>query len=132
MTEEITIGADGDPVPARGRRGAGGARRSSSSSGGGRAGADPAQPRRLRGDDGTGSKACSRWTVDGVTTEVGPGEALFIPRGVVHRFENVHDTDATQLAIVTPGVLGPGYFRDLAAIVDAAAGGPPDLPRSPR
>jgi quercetin dioxygenase-like cupin family protein len=67
------------------------------------------------------------WTVDGVTIEVGPGGALFIPRGVVHKFENLHDTDATQLAIVTPGVLGPGYFRDLAAIADAAAGGPPDL-----
>ena len=67
------------------------------------------------------------WTVDGVTTEVGPGEAVFIPRGVVHRFENLHDADATQLAIVTPGVLGPGYFRDLAEIIDAAAGGPPDL-----
>ena len=27
---------------------------------------------------------------------------------------------------MTPGVLGPGYFRDLEAIVMAAAGGPPD------
>ncbi len=66
------------------------------------------------------------WTVDGMTTEVGPGDAIFIPRGVVHGFENVGDTDATALAIVTPGILGPGYFRDLAAIVAAAAGGPPD------
>ena len=32
-----------------------------------------------------------------------------------------------MLAIVTPGVLGPDYFRDVAAVVDAAAGGPPDL-----
>jgi len=67
------------------------------------------------------------WTVGGVTTEVGPGEALFIPRGVVHRFENLGDADATALAIVTPGILGPDYFRDVAAIIDAAAGGPPDL-----
>ena len=67
------------------------------------------------------------WTVDGVTTQVGPGEALFIPRGVVHRFENLHEADATQLAIVTPGVLGPAYFRDLAAVIEAAAGRPPDL-----
>jgi len=28
---------------------------------------------------------------------------------------------------VTPGILGPDYFRELAAIVVAAAGGPPDL-----
>jgi quercetin dioxygenase-like cupin family protein len=65
------------------------------------------------------------WTVDGVPTDVGPGEVLCIPRGVVHHFDNSHDADATQLAIVTPGVLGPDYFRDIAAIVDA--GGPPDL-----
>jgi hypothetical protein len=63
----------------------------------------------------------------GAPTDVEPGEALFIPRGVVHRFENTHDADATALAIITPGILGPDYFRDRAAIVDAAAGGPPDL-----
>src|SRR4051794_9531040 len=67
------------------------------------------------------------WTVGDATIDVRRGEALVIPRGVVHRFENTGDADATTLAIVTPGILGPGYFRDLAAIVDAAAGGPPDL-----
>jgi quercetin dioxygenase-like cupin family protein len=67
------------------------------------------------------------WTVEGTPTEVGPGEALFVPRGVVHRFDNTTDVDATALAIVNPGILGPGYFRDLAALVEAAAGGPPDL-----
>src|SRR5262249_28458439 len=66
-------------------------------------------------------------TVNGVSTEVEPGHALLIPRGVVHRFDNLHDADATALAIVSPGILGPDYFRDVAAIVDAAAGGPPDL-----
>jgi quercetin dioxygenase-like cupin family protein len=66
------------------------------------------------------------WTIEGTTTEIGPGDALCIPRGVVHHFDNRHEADATMLAIVTPGVLGAGYFRDLAAIVAAAAGGPPD------
>jgi hypothetical protein len=61
-----------------------------------------------------------------VPTEVGPGEALLIPRGAVHRFENTREVDARALAVVTPGVLGPGYFREVAAILDAAAGGPPD------
>jgi hypothetical protein len=28
---------------------------------------------------------------------------------------------------VTPGLLGPEYFREVAAILDAAAGGPPDF-----
>jgi quercetin dioxygenase-like cupin family protein len=67
------------------------------------------------------------WTIDGVPTDVGPGETLFIPRGVVHQFDNVHDTDARALAVVTPGILGPEYFREVAAVLDAAAGGPPDF-----
>jgi quercetin dioxygenase-like cupin family protein len=66
------------------------------------------------------------WTVGGRRTEVGPGEVLCIPRGAVHRFDNGHDADAKMLAIVTPGVLGPDYFREMAAIVNAAVGGPPD------
>lgn len=73
-----------------------------------------------------GVRGTLTWTVDGVATEVGPGEVLCIPRGVVHRFENLGTELATQLAVVTPGRLGPGYFRDLAAILDA--GGPPDYP----
>jgi quercetin dioxygenase-like cupin family protein len=67
------------------------------------------------------------WTVDGRQTDVGPGEVLCIPRGVVHRFDNDHGVDATVLAVVTPGILGPDYFREIAAVADAAAGGPPDL-----
>jgi len=67
------------------------------------------------------------WTVEGAPTEVGPGEALVIPRGAVHRFDNAGEDDARALAIVTPGILGPAYFRELAAIVDASAGGPPDI-----
>jgi quercetin dioxygenase-like cupin family protein len=64
------------------------------------------------------------WTIDGEKREVGPGDVLCIPRGVVHRFENDGDLDAKQLAIVSPGLLDPVYFRDIAAV--AAAGGPPD------
>jgi quercetin dioxygenase-like cupin family protein len=67
------------------------------------------------------------WTIEGTPTDVGPGEALFIPRGAVHHFDNTHDVDAKALAVVTPGILGPDYFREVAAILDAAAGGPPDL-----
>ncbi len=67
------------------------------------------------------------WTIEGTPTEVGPDEALFIPRGAVHHFDNRGDVDAKALAIVTPGILGPDYFREAAAILDAAAGGSPDL-----
>jgi quercetin dioxygenase-like cupin family protein len=67
------------------------------------------------------------WTVEGTPNDVGPGEAIFIPRGAVHHFDNTHDLDAKALAIVTPGILGPDYFREVAAILDATVGGPPDF-----
>jgi quercetin dioxygenase-like cupin family protein len=65
------------------------------------------------------------WTIDGTSVEVGPGEAIVIERGAVHRFDNNGDADAKGLAVVTPGVLGPAFFRDMSAIL--AAGGPPDM-----
>jgi len=66
------------------------------------------------------------FTVEGTPHPIGPGEALFIPRGAVHTFANTGDADATALAIITPGLLGADYFREVAAIV-AAADGPPDV-----
>ena len=67
------------------------------------------------------------WTLAGAPIDVGPGEVLCIPRGAVHKFENPHGVDAKALAVVTPGILGPDYFREVAAILAAAAGGPPDF-----
>ncbi len=67
------------------------------------------------------------WTIDGAPVDIGPGEVVRIPRGAVHQFDNTHDIDAKALAIVTPGILGPDFFREVAAVLDAAAGGPPDL-----
>ena len=66
------------------------------------------------------------WTLDGQQTDVGPGEVLCIRRGVVHRFDNDHEVEAKMLAIITPGILGPEYFREMAAVLEGAAGGPPD------
>jgi len=63
------------------------------------------------------------FTVDGTPCPVGPGAHLFIPRGVVHRFDNPSGATATCLSVLTPGVLGPDYFREIAAL---AAAGPPD------
>ena len=74
-----------------------------------------------------GLRGVLTWTVEGTVTEVGPGDVLCIPRGAVHHFDNAGAVDATSLGIVTPGLLGPDYFRDIAAVVAAAAGGPPDL-----
>jgi quercetin dioxygenase-like cupin family protein len=66
------------------------------------------------------------WTVDGMPIEVGPGQALCIPRGAVHRFDNFGSGDAKQLVVISPGVMGPAYFREASEIVGAAGGGPPD------
>jgi quercetin dioxygenase-like cupin family protein len=66
------------------------------------------------------------WTVDGHQKEIGPGDVLCIPRGAVHRFDNFHPAEAKMLAIVTPGILGPGYFREVAAVIKSTVGGPPD------
>ena len=67
------------------------------------------------------------WTIEGESIDVGPGELTCIRRGAVHHFDNTGDVDAKALAVVTPGLLGPDYFRDVAAVVQAAAGGPPDV-----
>jgi quercetin dioxygenase-like cupin family protein len=66
------------------------------------------------------------WTVDGTPIEVGPGQALCIPRGAVHRFDNLGRVDVKQLAVITPALMGPAYFREATELIGAAAGGPPD------
>jgi quercetin dioxygenase-like cupin family protein len=66
------------------------------------------------------------WTVDGKRIDVGPGQALCIPRGAVHRFDNAGDRDVKALCAITPAAIGPQYFRESAAVINAAAGGPPD------
>lgn len=66
------------------------------------------------------------WTVDGKPIDVGPGQALCIPRGAVHRFDNNGSLDAKALCVITPAAIGPEYFRETFAVLDAAAGGPPD------
>jgi quercetin dioxygenase-like cupin family protein len=66
------------------------------------------------------------WTVDGKPIEVGPGQALCIPRGAVHRFDNQGGQDVRALCVVTPAEIGPQYFREIGEVMKAAAGGPPD------
>src|ERR1700748_3996442 len=43
------------------------------------------------------------FTVDGQKVEIGPGDSFCIPRGAVHRFDNVHPTGAKVLVTITPG-----------------------------
>jgi len=66
------------------------------------------------------------WTVDGKQIDVGPGQALCIPRGAIHRFDNNGTQDVKVLCAITPAAIGPQYFREAAEVIVAAAGGPPD------
>ena len=74
----------------------------------------------------TASTACLTWTVDGKQIDVGPGQALCIPRGAIHRFDNNGSQDVKALCVITPAAIGPQYFRESAEVINAAAGGPPD------
>ena len=66
------------------------------------------------------------WTVEGKQIDVGPGQALCIPRGAIHRFDNNGIQDAKALCVITPAAIDPQYFRESAEVINAAAGGPPD------
>lgn len=66
------------------------------------------------------------WTVGGKQIDVGPGQALCIPRGAIHRFDNNGSQDVKALCVITPAAIGPQFFRESAEVIDAAAGGPPD------
>lgn len=66
------------------------------------------------------------WTVDGKQLDLGPGQALCIPRGAVHRFDNNGPSDAKALCVITPAAIGPQYFREAGEVINAAADGPPD------
>jgi quercetin dioxygenase-like cupin family protein len=74
-----------------------------------------------------GLEGVTTWTIDGETTEVGVGDAVCVPRGAIHGFENRGGEDATFLAIASPGVFGPEYFQEVGEVLAASAGGPPDI-----
>jgi quercetin dioxygenase-like cupin family protein len=73
-----------------------------------------------------GLEGITTWTVDGVPIEVGPGQALCIPRGAVHAFANHGAVDAKSLSVLNPAVIGPEFFRAMGAVIKAAEGSPPD------
>ena len=59
------------------------------------------------------------FTVEGKPINIGPGETCFIPRGAVHGFNNFGSENAKSLAVITPALLGPNFFKECAAIVNA-------------
>jgi len=70
-----------------------------------------------------GLAGISTWRIDGKDIDLAPGETVFIKRGVVHGFTNRSTAPASCLCTLSPGVLGPQYFRDMASLLSA---GTPD------
>lgn len=64
-----------------------------------------------------------RYTVGRETRDLAPGQSMSTPKGVVHAFANPFAQTARALIVQSPDI-GPQYFREVAAVVNA--GGPPD------
>ena len=73
-----------------------------------------------------GLEGVTTWIVDGRTYDVGPGEAACIPRGAIHGFANHGSEDAKFLAVASPGLMTPDYFREIHDALASNPGGPPD------
>src|SRR3954453_20595969 len=73
-----------------------------------------------------GLEGVTSWTVDGRAVEIGVGDAFCVPRGAVHGFRNTGAEDAKFLAVASPGVMGPNYFRDAHEVLATSGDGPPD------
>jgi quercetin dioxygenase-like cupin family protein len=67
-----------------------------------------------------------RYSVDGATRDLRAGEWMFSPKGSVHHFSNPSGVATRVLSIMSPDI-GAQYFRDVAALINAA--GPPDRAR---
>ncbi len=65
------------------------------------------------------------FTLTGQRMELGPGDSVVVPRGAIHRFDNLHSAPSKTLAIITPGLLGPDYFREIAAVLQSTPPGTP-------
>jgi quercetin dioxygenase-like cupin family protein len=64
-----------------------------------------------------------RYSVDGVSRDLRPGDWICTPKGSVHGFSNPHEMNTRALIFLSPDI-GAQYFRDVASVVNA--GGPPD------
>ena len=64
-------------------------------------------------------------TIGAEIRELQAGDHCFIKRGIVHGFNNLHDKPARVLCTLSPADIGPAYFREIAAVINA--GGPPDM-----
>jgi quercetin dioxygenase-like cupin family protein len=76
-----------------------------------------------------GLQGATSWTVDGGTIEIGVADALCIRRRAVHGFVNAGADDAKFLAVASPGLMSPDYFREIHEVLAASGDGPPDPAR---
>jgi mannose-6-phosphate isomerase-like protein (cupin superfamily) len=65
------------------------------------------------------------WTLLDRPTQVSRGTTLLIPRGTPHSFANGTHSTCRVLCLQTPGVLGPEYYLEIAAL--RRISGHPDL-----
>jgi quercetin dioxygenase-like cupin family protein len=72
-----------------------------------------------------GMNGIATWTIEGQRFQIGPGQQLNIPRGTVHSYSNLHDDTSRMMCLLTPGLVGPEYFRELAAAIQPDS--PPDI-----
>ena len=72
-----------------------------------------------------GLEGVATFNIAGETKELKPNESIFIARGISHGFDNLSNENCKLLAIVTPALVGPEYFKEIGEIVNV--GGPPDL-----
>jgi len=66
-----------------------------------------------------------RYSVDGETRDLRPGDWMRTPKGSVHGFSNPHQDTARALIVLTPDI-GAQYFRDVAEVVGAPGGPKPE------
>jgi quercetin dioxygenase-like cupin family protein len=56
------------------------------------------------------------WTLHDRSSEIRRGVTLFVPRGTPHSYANNAHTPARILCLQTPGVMGPEYYLEIAAL----------------
>jgi quercetin dioxygenase-like cupin family protein len=59
------------------------------------------------------------WTLHDRPTQIRRGITLFVQRGTPHFYANLTHTPARILCLQTPGVMGPEYYLEIAALYRA-------------
>lgn len=72
-----------------------------------------------------GINGIATWTIGGQIIQIGPGQQHHIPRGTPHAYSNRHPNTCRMMCLLTPGLVGPEYFLEMAAIF--RADGPLDI-----